>query len=206
MGCRPDRPALGGGLACGALHELAPTAPLHLGATSGFALALAARASGDRRQVLWVATDYAAGEGGGPYGPGLDLFGLASARLLVLRVPKPVDVLWAMEEALRCRALACVIAELTGEGASADLTATRRLALAAREGISAQNSGFGLLIRHKTTRCRARRRPAGRSRRRLSQPDAYGERIGGWAARVSNFSSQEPARTVRPLDHRVGSS
>ena len=40
--------ALGGGLACGALHELAPTAPLHLGATSGFALAVAARASGRR--------------------------------------------------------------------------------------------------------------------------------------------------------------
>ena len=28
--------ALGGGLACGALHELAPAAPLYLGATSGF--------------------------------------------------------------------------------------------------------------------------------------------------------------------------
>ena len=40
------------------------------------------------RQVLWIATDFAAGEGGGPYGPGLDLFGLASARLLVLRVPQ----------------------------------------------------------------------------------------------------------------------
>ena len=68
--------ALGGGLACGALHELAPTAPINLGATSGFALAVAACASGERRQVLWVTTDYAAGEGGGPYGPGLDLFGL----------------------------------------------------------------------------------------------------------------------------------
>src|SRR3954470_1156639 len=143
--------ALGGGLACGALHELAPTAPIHLGATSGFALAVAARASGERRQVLWVTTDYAAGEGGGPYGPGLDLFGMASARLLMLRVPKPVDVLWAMEEALRCRALACVIAELTGEGEIAALTATRRLALAARDGVSARNSGFGLLIRHKAT-------------------------------------------------------
>ena len=28
---------LGGGLACGALHELAPTAPISLGATNGFA-------------------------------------------------------------------------------------------------------------------------------------------------------------------------
>ena len=45
----------------------------------------------------------------------------------------------AMEDALRCRALACVIAELTGDGAVADLTATRRLALAAREGVSARD-------------------------------------------------------------------
>ena len=166
--------ALGGGLACGALHELAPAAPLHLGAASGFALALAAGASGDRRQVLWVATDFAAGEGGGPYGPGLDLFGLASARILVLRVPKPVDVLWAMEEALRCRALACVIAELTGDGGVADLTATRRLALAAREGISAQNSGFGLLIRHRTTSMPSAAATRWEIAAALSQPDAYG--------------------------------
>ena len=77
--------------------------------------------------------------------------GIRLARLLLLRVPKPIDVLWAMEEGLRCRALGCVVAELTGEGATADLTATRRLALAAREGAGAASSGFGLLIRHKIT-------------------------------------------------------
>src|SRR5215218_9915500 len=171
--------ALGGGLACGALHELAPTAPIHLGATSGFALAVAARASGEQRQVLWVITDYAAGEGGGPYGPGLDLFGIASARLLMLRVPKPIDVLWVMEEALRCRALACVIAEMTGEGAVADLTATRRLALAAREGISAQNSGFGLLIRHRITSVPSAAATRWEIAPALSRPDALGARTGG---------------------------
>ena len=175
----PINRALGGGLACGALHELAPAAPLHLGAACGLSLALAARASGDRRQVLWIATDFAAGEGGGPYGPGLDLFGLASARILVLRVPKPVDVLWAMEEALRCRALACVIAELTGDGCVADLTATRRLALAAREGISAQNSGFGLLIRHRTTSMPSAAATRWEIAPSLSRPDAIGERTGG---------------------------
>jgi len=77
---------LGGGLVCGALHEIAPTAPVHLAATSGFAAAVAARASCGRREILWIATDYAAAEGGGPYGPGLDLFGLASTHLLMLRV------------------------------------------------------------------------------------------------------------------------
>ena len=147
----PIDAALGGGLACGALHELAPAAPFHLAAASGFAAAAAARASGTRGEVLWIATDFAMGEGGGPYGPGLDRFGLASARLLALRVPRPADVLWAMEDALRCRALSCVIAELTGEGAEADLTVTRRLALAARDGVSDRVSGLGLLIRHHGT-------------------------------------------------------
>src|SRR5688572_27516303 len=78
----PIDAALGGGLACGALHELAPAAPFQLGATSGFAVAVAARASTSTRcgEVLWIATDFARREGGGPYGPGLDLFGLSPAR------------------------------------------------------------------------------------------------------------------------------
>jgi protein ImuA len=151
----PIDAVLGGGLACGALHELAPAAPFQLGATSGFAAAVAARAGGNPGtrggEVLWITTDFARSEGGGPYGPGLELFGLSPARLLVLTVSRPTDVLWAMEEGLRCRALACVIAELTADGAEADLTATRRLSLAAREGVSARVSGLGLLIRHRAT-------------------------------------------------------
>jgi protein ImuA len=175
----PIDAVLGGGLACGVLHELAPAAPVHLAATSGFAAAVAARASGGRRQVLWIATDHAAAEGGAPYGPGLDLFGLASAHLLMLRVAKPVDVLFAMEEALRRRALACVIAELTSDGAAADLTATRRLALAAREGVSAQTSGFGLLIRHKTTAMPSAAATRWEIASALSEPDALARRSGG---------------------------
>ena len=170
----PVDAVLGGGLACGALHEFAPSAPVHLAATSGFATALAARASGDRKQILWILTDYAAGEGGGPYGPGLDLFGMALERLLILRVAKPVDVLWAMEEALRCRAVACVIAELTSDGSAADLTATRRLAIAAREGVSAQISGFGLLVRHKATVMPSAASTRWEIAAAPSRPDVYG--------------------------------
>lgn len=171
--------ALGGGLACGALHELAPAAPFQLGATSGFAAAVAARASIGCGEVLWIATEFARREGGGPYGPGLDLFGLSPARLLVLNVSRPADVLWAMEEGLRCRALACVIAELTGEGMEADLTATRRLSLAAREGVSARISGLGLLIRHRATPMPSAVATRWHIAAAPSLPDRLAERSGG---------------------------
>lgn len=143
----PLNAVLGGGLVRGALHEMTPAQPVDLAAATGFVLALAGQASRQRgqeaKEVLWILTDYAAMEGGGPYGPGLDLYGLASERLLMLRVPRPIDAFWAMEEALRCRALSAVLAELPEKGADADLTVTRRLTLAARDG-----AGFGLLLRH----------------------------------------------------------
>jgi protein ImuA len=133
--------ALGGGLAGGALHELSAATALHFGATAGFALALAALARAPTQETLWIATDFDALETGALYGPGLDQFGLATERLLIARVPRPIDALFAMEEALKCRALATVVAEL---GPAPDLTATRRLSLAARNG-----GGLGLLLRHK---------------------------------------------------------
>jgi len=137
--------ALQGGLAVGALHELAPASELQLGAAFGFALALTALATAkDGRQVLCITTEFAAREGGAPYGVGLDLFGLPLERLLILRVAHPRDALWGFEEGLKCRALAAVLAELPEEGAAADFTATRRLALAAQAG-----GGLGLLLRHR---------------------------------------------------------
>ena len=49
-----------------------------------------------------------------------------------------------MEEALKCRALAAAILELPNDAPLADLTATRRFTLAAREG-----GAFGFLLRHR---------------------------------------------------------
>jgi protein ImuA len=49
--------------------------------------------------------------------------GLSLRRLIVLRVPRPRDALWAMEEALQCRAAGAVVTELMGD--DGDLTATR---------------------------------------------------------------------------------
>lgn len=143
LGPTPDS-RLGGGLAFGALHETAPERPLDFGAATGFTLALASLAAKRGGETLWIQTDYARLEGGAIYGLGLDLFGLPSRRLLVLRARRATDALFAMEEALKCRAVASVIAELPDD--AADLTATRRLSLAAREG-----NGLGLLLRHRSS-------------------------------------------------------
>ena len=132
---------LGGGLSYGALHEFSPAGPLHFGAACGFTLGLAALAARSGKETLWIQTDFAQLEGGALYGIGLDLFGLAAKRLLVLRAARAIDALFAMEEALKCRAIGSVIAELPDD--STGLTATRRLSLAARE-----HGGLGLLLRH----------------------------------------------------------
>ncbi len=143
--------ALGGGLAGGALHEIGPAAPRDGGAATGFAVALAVLALCEGRQAIWIRSDFAAVEAGELYGPGLALMGLSLQRLVILRVPRPRDGLWAMEEALQCRAAGAVVTELMGTelmGDDGDLTATRRLALAAGAG-----GGLGLILRHQP--CRA---------------------------------------------------
>src|SRR6266849_3349872 len=60
--------ALGGGLGCGALHEIAAAREAETAAATGLALALAARATRKaRRGVLWIAEDLSLAENGAPY-------------------------------------------------------------------------------------------------------------------------------------------
>lgn len=95
------------------------------------------------RAVLWIEPEAAEFEGGALYGPGLELLGLPMARVIGLRVAHERDGAWAMEEALRCRAIAAVVGEFARATSTLDLTMLRRLALAAGEG-----GGLGLLLRH----------------------------------------------------------
>jgi protein ImuA len=121
--------ALGGGLACGALHEIAAAREIEIAAATGFALALAGRAGVVAPQILWLTEDMALAENGVPYGPGLDAMGLAPERLITVAAAHERDMLWAMEEALRCHAIAAVIGETRSR--RIDAVATRRLSLAA---------------------------------------------------------------------------
>jgi protein ImuA len=184
--------ALGGGLARGALHEVAAVSEAHLAAATGFAVGLSAlrddaRAAnsssplpwgevgsrsdpgeglrpieshlpphpnplppGEResrrirgtakRHLVWLAEDMALAESGAPHGPGLDAFGLLPEQLLTVAVARPHDLLWAMEEALRCRAIDAVIGEL--RQSEIDMVILRRLSLAA-----ADSGALALLLR-----------------------------------------------------------
>lgn len=89
----------------------------------------------DRRQVLWVQDRRAVQRSGRPCRHGLppDL----RDRLIHVEAASAEDALFALEEGLRCRDLACVIGEITGNPRALDFTASRRLSLAAeRHGVA----------------------------------------------------------------------
>ncbi len=123
-----DRALPWGGLPRHGLHEI--VGDEGDAATGGFALAVAGRiARGDGR-ILHLGMHRRDQTTGRLYGPGLVRFGVDPDRLILAVVRRPADLLWMMEEGLRSQALAVVI----GEGVSADLTASRRLQLAAEAG------------------------------------------------------------------------
>ena len=85
----------------------------------------------DRRPVLWVQTREAARLSGRPYRAGLPLE--LRHRLIHVLAEKAEDALFALEEGLRCRDLACVLGEIAGNPKALDFTASRRLSLAAEK-------------------------------------------------------------------------
>ena len=85
---------------------------------------LSAATPGEPRWIAWLAPPHL------PYAPALVDAGLDPARMLVIQPRAGLDMLWAMEQALRSGACAAV---LGWTGAAGD-QALRRLKLAAEEG------------------------------------------------------------------------
>ncbi|WEK47154.1 MAG: hypothetical protein P0Y56_02400 [Candidatus Andeanibacterium colombiense] len=83
----------------------------------------------NRGSILWVQDRNAIRLNGRPYRPGLPAE--LRARVIHVAAKSPEDALFALEEGLRCRDLACVIGELAGNPKALGLTASRRLSLAA---------------------------------------------------------------------------
>lgn len=130
------------GLDAASLHEVKAepqTAGLAAGgwaAALGFALRLAMRrlqsiekSAASPPRILWCWPSVFAREIGAPYGHGFVDLGLQPAAWLFAETPRPADALWAMEEGLRSQSLALVVGVVN----EAELTAARRLSLAAAE-------------------------------------------------------------------------
>lgn len=121
--------ALDGGLMRGRTHEFF-AATEEEGAAAGLGLILARLAAGDA-PLLWLRTVAAGRAGGMPYGPGLAALGVDPERLVIGVMADDAMLLRAAVDALRCPALGALVVELRGRAPLLDLTASRRLALAA---------------------------------------------------------------------------
>lgn len=133
-------PVLSGGL----LQDLFTDERRNAGALLGFALAQArGLLTAQRRAVIYLQLAGEAQQLGLPYGPGLLSFGFDPAALVLVRAASMGELLWAAEEALACRAVAAVVADIGSHSKLLDFTASRRLSLR-----SAATGGSILLLRY----------------------------------------------------------
>lgn len=126
---------LRGGLLRAGLHEIFVGIADDGCAGIGFALLLALRAC-LTEPVIWVRECRGERMGGGLYPLGLIELGANPAAMLLVTAPDALSLLRAGADIVNCGAVGAVILEPWGKAPALDLTASRRLALAAaRSGV-----------------------------------------------------------------------
>lgn len=121
-------PVLAGGL----LQEIFTGERRNAGALLGFALAQAKTLfTPQRRAVFYLQLADEGQKLGLPYGPGLLSFGFDPDAMVLVRPANMAELLWAVEEAIACRAVACVVADIGSHSKLLDFTISRRLSLRA---------------------------------------------------------------------------
>ena len=132
----------------GFVHEVFVDAERNTGAALGFALAAARRMqSRHRPAILLMQLARDSQDVGVPYALGLNGYGIDPGTIVLCRPDTTVELLWAVEEAIACKAVAAVIADVGHEAKILDFTATRRLSLRSSAGGSSV-----FLIRYGTGR------------------------------------------------------
>ena len=125
---------LNGGLRRGGVHEFYAAPDGERSAATALALLLGARAcpiaGAAARPLLWLRV--AGGKSGGcPHAPGLAELGVDPDAVLLMNLPDIAGLLVAAVESVRHGAAGAVVLEAHGRAPRLDLTASRRLALAA---------------------------------------------------------------------------
>lgn len=130
----------------GAIHEFLTGKQEHAAACAGFLSGLMQVLMQQGGACLWISTSRSV------FPPALKTFGVPPERIIFIDLHRQQDILWAMEEALKCSSLAAVIAEV-GEISFAE---SRRLQLVVEK---SRVTGFILrknINKLSTTACVAR--------------------------------------------------
>ena len=130
IGHAPLDAVMGGGLMRGRLHELFAADSTDNGSAAGFTAMLACRVSQPGAPLFWLREETAERQGH-LHAPGLAEIGIDPARLVMIILPDPVALLRAAVDVVRCTSIGAAVIELWRNPRALDLTASRRLALAA---------------------------------------------------------------------------
>ena len=193
-----------GAFPLGAVHEFLAAGTEEAAAATGFLCGLLAPLQQNNGTLLWISTARKI------YPPALLNFGVQPDRVVFLDLKKEKDVLWAMDEALKCSVLTAVV----GEVRDLTFTASRRLQLAVE-----QSQVTGFVLRHNankpnTTACVSRWKITSI----LSAPidDLPGIGFPAWRVELLRIRNGKPAtwnlqwtdgqfQFVRPLQHPASS-
>ncbi len=194
------------------LHEIVPTGWKDIGAMLGFvtgAVGQAGKASqpnktgGAAGPCLWIRSPKTERDLGQLFGPGLHDFGIDPNQVMIANARHDKDILGIMEEGLSTPALSTVIATLPANSACYDLTASRRLALRAREhGVRALlcrvGPGLAPSATHYRWQIRARpQRPSGKQAAPTFTPT--------WQVGLVKSKQSAPGRWVMSWNHETHS-
>ena len=122
---------IGGGLKKCALHEVFAATAEDSSAAAAFASMIAMRASPPSRSIIWVRENRCGRHTGYLHAAGLRELGLDPNDLVLVDAPDTLAVLRAGADIVKCGQVGAVVIEPWGKAPLLDLTASRRLSMAA---------------------------------------------------------------------------
>ena len=134
-----------GSFPLGAVHEFISSLPEENASTCGFISGMLSSLMSDNGTMLWISASRTI------FPPALRMFGVQPDRVVFVDLNKEKDVMWVMDEALKCSALTAVVGEIK----ELSFTESRRLQLAVEQ---SQVTGFIVRqnARANTTACVSR--------------------------------------------------
>ena len=121
-----------------AIHEFLCMDSEATAATTGFITALLSSLMSNNGITIWIQANKKV------FAPGLKLFGINPDQIIFIELNNEKEILWTMEEALKCSGLAAVVGEIN----AIDFTASRRFQLAIEKtGVT------GFVIRQQKNNC-----------------------------------------------------